>query len=79
MRASAASRSAGAVIVYNGSVLHGHRNEPDHPRRSIQGAHIRRGAKTGTDFGARMRPDTLRCIGPLAQDLVAAKAIMRLS
>lgn len=58
---------AGSVIVFNGSVWHGHGpNESDQPRRSIQGAYIRRDAKSGVDLPARMRSETLVRIGPLA-------------
>lgn len=40
-----ASGAAGAVIVYNGSVWHGHTaNRSGAPRRSIQGAYIRQDA-----------------------------------
>jgi ectoine hydroxylase-related dioxygenase (phytanoyl-CoA dioxygenase family) len=59
---------AGSVVVYNGSVWHGHTaNTSDEPRRSIQGAFIRRDARPATDFPARMRPDTLARIGPPAR------------
>lgn len=63
---------AGSVIIYNGSVWHGHAtNESVEPRRSIQGAYIRREAQAGCDLPARMRPETLACIGPLAKYLLA--------
>ena len=62
---------AGSVIVYNGSVWHGHgANATDRPRRSIQGAYIRRDAR-GFDLAARMRPETLARIGPVARELLA--------
>ncbi len=64
---------AGSVIVYNGSVLHGHAaNSSGEPRRSIQGAYIRREARSGFDLPARMRPETLARIGPLAKYLLAS-------
>lgn len=48
---------AGSVIVYNGSVWHGHTaNSSAEPRRSIQGAYIRRDALSGGNLPARMRP-----------------------
>lgn len=51
---------AGSVIVYNGSVWHGHSaNQTCEPRRSIQGAYIRRDAEPGINLAARMRPETL--------------------
>ena len=62
----------GSVIVYNGSVWHGHgANETDDPRRSIQGAYIRRTEKSGGNLPARMRPETLDRVGSLAKYLLA--------
>ena len=47
---------AGSVVIYNGSVWHGHgANQTKEPRRSIQGAYIRRDDKQGTNQKARMR------------------------
>ena len=64
---------AGSVNVYNGSVWHGHTaNRSGEPRRSIQGAYIRREARSGVNLPARMRPETLARIGPVAKYLVAA-------
>jgi ectoine hydroxylase-related dioxygenase (phytanoyl-CoA dioxygenase family) len=63
---------AGSVIVFNGSVWHGHgANETDEPRRSIQGAYIRRTERSGANLPARMRPETLDRIGSLAKYLLA--------
>jgi hypothetical protein len=63
---------AGSMIVYNGSVWHGHGvNRSGQPRRSIQGAYIRRGAESGEDLPARMTPETLSRISPLAMYLLA--------
>jgi ectoine hydroxylase-related dioxygenase (phytanoyl-CoA dioxygenase family) len=63
---------AGSVIIYNGSVRHGHTaNESGEPRRSIQGAYIRREAQARVNLPARMRPETLARIGPLAKYLLA--------
>jgi ectoine hydroxylase-related dioxygenase (phytanoyl-CoA dioxygenase family) len=63
---------AGSVIVYNGSVRHGHTaNTSGEPRRSIQGAYIRREVRSGGNLPARMRPETLVRIGPLARYLLA--------
>lgn len=63
---------AGAVIILNGSVLHGHSaNTTGAPRRSIQGAFIPRDARAGTDFSTRMRPETLARIGSLARYVLA--------
>jgi hypothetical protein len=63
---------AGSVIVYNGAVWHGHTaNASDEPRRSIQGAYIRREARPGFNLPERMRPDTLARIGSLAKYVLA--------
>jgi ectoine hydroxylase-related dioxygenase (phytanoyl-CoA dioxygenase family) len=62
------------VIVYNGSVWHGHAaNSTDKPRRSIQGAYIRREAQSGINLPARMRPETLARISPLAKYVLAVE------
>jgi ectoine hydroxylase-related dioxygenase (phytanoyl-CoA dioxygenase family) len=59
---------AGSVVIYNGSVWHGHGvNQTKEPRRSIQGAYIRRNDKQGMNQAARMRPETLGRIGTLAK------------
>jgi ectoine hydroxylase-related dioxygenase (phytanoyl-CoA dioxygenase family) len=64
--------SPGSVIVYNGAVLHGHTaNRAAEPRRSIQGAYIRRDAESGVNQAERIRPETLGRIGPLAKYLLA--------
>jgi Phytanoyl-CoA dioxygenase (PhyH) len=64
--------AAGSMIVYNGSVWHGHSaNRSGKPRRSIQGAYIRRESPAGFDLVARMRAETLARIGPLAKYLLA--------
>lgn len=63
---------AGSVIIYNGSIWHGHSaNQSGEPRRSIQGAYIRREAEAGGNLPARMRLETLARIGPLAKHLLA--------
>ena len=62
---------AGSVIVYNGSVWHGHAaNRSAEPRRSIQGAYIRRDAKPAVDLAGRMRPGTYSRLGPVAKYLL---------
>jgi len=62
---------AGSIVVFNGSVWHGHgANETDEPRRSIQGAFIRRTEKSGVNLPARMRPETLDRLGSLAKYLL---------
>lgn len=52
------------MIIYNGSVWHEHGpNVTDAPRRSIQGAFIRRIEKAALDWRSRMRPETLTLSG----------------
>jgi ectoine hydroxylase-related dioxygenase (phytanoyl-CoA dioxygenase family) len=63
---------AGSMIVYNGSVWHGHAaNVCESPRRSVQGAYIRRSENSHCEFSSRMRPQTLGRIGPLAKYVLA--------
>ena len=63
---------AGSLVLFNGSMWHGHSaNASAEPRRSIQGALIRREAPSGADLPGRMRADTLARIGPLAQYVLA--------
>ena len=63
--------SAGSVIIYNGSVRHGHAaNRSGVPRRSIQGAYVRRGEKSAADHAGRILPQTRARIGPLAEYLL---------
>jgi hypothetical protein len=51
---------AGSLIIYNGSVWHGHTaNRSTKRRRSLQGAFIRREAQAAIDQAARIRPATL--------------------
>ena len=67
-----ASGPAGSLIVFNGSTWHGHAaNTSDEPRRSVQGAFIPRDGRAGTDFSARMRPETRARLGTLAQYVLA--------
>lgn len=64
--------TAGSLIVFNGSVWHGHTvNSSGEPRRSIQGAYIRREAESWGNLPARVRPETLDRISPLARYLLA--------
>ena len=61
---------AGSMILYNGSVWHGHGANPtDRPRRSIQGAYIRRTLESSGTL--RTNAETLDRIAPLAQYLLA--------
>jgi len=62
----------GSVIIYNGSVWHGHTaNRVGEPRRSIQGAFIRRDSEPAVNQTARIRPETLGRIGQLAKYVLA--------
>lgn len=64
--------AAGSVIVYNGSVWHVHTaNRVGEPRRSIQGAYIRRDGEASVDQAARICPETLGRIGQLAKYVLA--------
>lgn len=70
-RPVAACGPAGSMIVYNGSVWHGHGgNGTLSARRSIQGAFIRRDLTSGFNLASRMRPETLSRIGPVARYLI---------
>jgi hypothetical protein len=63
---------AGSLLVFNGSAWHGHSaNTSSGPRRSIQGAFIPREGRAGTDFAARMTPETRARLSPLAQHVLA--------
>lgn len=64
--------AAGSLLVFNGSAWHGHTaNTSSGPRRSIQGAFIPRDGHAGTDFAARMQPETRARLGPLARHVLA--------
>jgi hypothetical protein len=59
---------AGSVIIFNGSVWHGHTaNRSPRRRRSIQGAFIPREARAAMDQASRMRPETFERIADLAK------------
>ena len=63
---------AGSVIAYNGSIWHGHTaNRLGEPRRSIQGAYIRRDGESAINQAARIRPETLGRISHLAKYVLA--------
>lgn len=62
---------AGSMIVFNGSVWHGHTvNRSGQSRRSLQGAYIRRDAESSENLPARMLPETLSRLSPLAKYLL---------
>ena len=59
---------AGSIIIFNGSVWHGHTaNRSRRPRRSLQGAFIPREAQASINQASRIRPETLQRIGDLAK------------
>lgn len=59
---------AGSVILFNGSVWHGHTaNRSGESRRSIQGAFVPRDARAAMNQRARLRPETSHRIGDLAK------------
>ena len=63
---------AGSLLIFNGSVWHDHSaNTSDQPRRSLQGAFIPRSGQAGTDFAARMQPETRARLGPLERYVLA--------
>jgi len=63
---------AGALLVFDASVWHGHAaNTSGAPRRSVQGYFVRRDAPSGFDLRARMLPGTLARLGPLAKYVLA--------
>lgn len=63
---------AGSLLIFNGSVWHGHTaNTSSEPRRSLQGAFIPRDGCGGTDFAGRMQPETLARLGPLARQVLS--------
>ena len=63
---------AGSLLIFNGSAWHGHTaNTSVGPRRSLQGAFIPREGRAGTDFPARMQPETRARLGPLARHVLA--------
>lgn len=66
-----ACSAAGSLLVFNGSAWHSHTaNVSSGPRRSLQGAFIPRDGRAGTDFAARMQPETRARLGPLARQVL---------
>ncbi|MFY9621637.1 MAG: phytanoyl-CoA dioxygenase family protein [Pyrinomonadaceae bacterium] len=64
--------AAGSIIIYNGSVWHGHSaNRAGEARRSIQGAYVRRDAAPAVNQAARIRPETAGRISDLAKYVLA--------
>ena len=66
---------AGSLLIFNGSTWHDHSaNRSDKPRRSLQGAFIPRDGNAGTDFAARLQPETRARLSPLAQYVLAIQS-----
>jgi ectoine hydroxylase-related dioxygenase (phytanoyl-CoA dioxygenase family) len=64
---------AGSMLVFDGSVWHGHSsNRSQRRRRSIQGHFISRDATAALDYAARMRPETAARLGELARYVLGA-------
>lgn len=62
---------AGTLILYNGSVLHEHgANHTDRPRRSIQGAFVRRSFPAAPEPAWRVSDETRARLSPLARYLL---------
>ena len=60
------------LLIFNASTWHGHTaNTSSASRRSLQGFFVPRDGRAGTDFGARMQPETRARLGPLAQYVLA--------
>jgi ectoine hydroxylase-related dioxygenase (phytanoyl-CoA dioxygenase family) len=54
-----AAGSRGSLVVYDGGLLHGYgANRAQTPRRSLQGAFVRRDVRQGIDQRARLTPET---------------------
>jgi ectoine hydroxylase-related dioxygenase (phytanoyl-CoA dioxygenase family) len=63
---------AGSMVLFNGSVWHGHAaNRSAAPRRSIQGAYIRRSTESKAGMSTRVLPETLARLSPLAKYVLA--------
>ncbi|GJG89355.1 hypothetical protein tb265_45360 [Gemmatimonadetes bacterium T265] len=63
---------AGSLVVFDASAWHGHTANPSGaPRRSVQGYFVARDVPSGFDLGARMRPETVARLGPLARHVLA--------
>jgi ectoine hydroxylase-related dioxygenase (phytanoyl-CoA dioxygenase family) len=62
---------AGSMIVFNGSVWHGHGpNRTSAARRSIQGALIRRDQLSAVDYAREIRPEVAKRWSPTARALL---------
>jgi ectoine hydroxylase-related dioxygenase (phytanoyl-CoA dioxygenase family) len=67
----AACGPAGTMLIYNGSIWHGHgTNLTPMPRRSIQGALIRSDQKSAVDHARETQPDTAVRLSTTARTLL---------
>jgi len=63
---------AGSIIIFDGSVWHGHTaNRSRRRRRSLQGHFVPRHARSSVDHAARIRPEVIERIGGLAKYVLA--------
>jgi ectoine hydroxylase-related dioxygenase (phytanoyl-CoA dioxygenase family) len=62
---------AGSMLIFHGSTWHGSTaNRTARERRSLQGAFIPRGGRSGTDFGVRMTLETRARLGSVVRDVL---------
>ena len=63
----------GTLLVYDGGILHGYgANRTREPRRSLQGAFVRRDISQGVDQRARLKPETAARLDAHAKYLLDA-------
>lgn len=63
---------AGSMLIFNGTVWHGHTaNRSQRRRRSLQGHFIPRNARASVDHAARIGPEVLGRIGTVAKYVLA--------
>lgn len=63
---------AGSLVIFNGSVWHSHTaNRSQRRRRSLQGHFIPREARASVDHAARIGPEVLGRLAPLAKYVLA--------
>ena len=70
-RQTLACAPAGSLLVFNGSVWHGHTaNTSTAPRRSVQGAFIPSGGRAAMDFAARLSAETRARLSPIGRQVL---------
>jgi ectoine hydroxylase-related dioxygenase (phytanoyl-CoA dioxygenase family) len=68
---------AGHVILFDASTWHGHtRNSSRQPRRSLQATFIPQTGRPATDFGARMLPQRLAHLSPIARTVLGIEPVV---